>query len=76
MSLIRNAAVFVSGDCGPMHLAAAFNRPVVSVFLVSDADKYRTLGPDDVLFDARRQSFTPDDVAGAVRSIAAVAQRA
>lgn len=76
VSLIRNAAVFVSGDCGPMHLAAAFNRPVVSVFLVSDADKYRTLGPDDVLFDARRQSFTPDDVADAVRSIAAVTQRA
>lgn len=76
VSLIRSAAVFVCGDCGPMHLAAAFNRPVVSVFLVSDADKYRTLGPDDVLFDARRQSFTPDDVAEAVRSVAAVTQRA
>ncbi len=75
VSLIRSSAVFLSGDCGPMHLAAAFNRPVVSVFLVSDADKYRTLGPDDVLFDARRQSFTPDDVAAAIQSIAVVTQR-
>ena len=72
VSLIRDAAVFVSGDCGPMHLAAAFNTPVVSVFLVSDAGKYRTLGPDDVLFDPRRQPFTPQDVANAVQSIAAV----
>jgi len=74
--VIRHSAVFLSGDCGPMHLAAAFNTPVVSVFLVSDAGKYRTLGPDDVLFDARRQPFTPDDVARAVQSIAAVTQRA
>lgn len=76
VSLIRNASVFLSGDGGPMHLAAAFNTPVVSVFLVSDAGKYRTLGPDDVLFDARRQPFTPDEVAQAVQSIAVVAQRA
>lgn len=76
VSMIRHSAVFLSGDCGPMHLAAAFNTPVVSVFLVSDAGKYRTLGPDDVLFDARRRSFTTDDVAQAVRSIAAVSQRA
>ena len=76
VSLIRNASVFLSGDCGPMHLAAAFNTPVVSVFLVSDAGKYRTLGPDDVLFDARRRPFTPEEVAQAVQSIAGVAQRA
>jgi ADP-heptose:LPS heptosyltransferase len=75
VSLIRNASVFVSGDCGPMHLAAAFNTPVVSIFLVSDAGKYRTLGANDVLFDARKQPFTSDDVAQAVQSIAVVSQR-
>ena len=70
VSLVCNADVFLSGDCGPMHLVAAFGTPVVSVFLVSDTEKYRTLGSGDVVFDARKQSFTAEDVSNAVQSIA------
>jgi ADP-heptose:LPS heptosyltransferase len=69
VSLIRDAAVFLSSDCGPMHFAAALGTPVVSVFLVSDAGKYRTLGPDDVVFDGRVETPTPDRVAEAIGRI-------
>jgi len=66
IALIRRAVVFLSGDCGPMHLASAMGTPVVAIFLVSDADKYRPLGPKDILLDGRTRAITPDDVAGAL----------
>jgi ADP-heptose:LPS heptosyltransferase len=69
ISLLRDAVVFLSSDCGPMHFAAALGTPVVSVFLVSDAGKYGTLGPDDIVFDGRVETPTPDRVAEAVRRI-------
>ncbi|MEW5875320.1 MAG: glycosyltransferase family 9 protein [Candidatus Zixiibacteriota bacterium] len=66
---VCRASVFLSGDCGPMHVASALRTPVVSVFLVSDAGKYGPLGERDVVFDARRGDFGPDDVAAAVKRI-------
>jgi len=32
ISLVRRAAVVVAGDTGPLHLAAALERPVVGIF--------------------------------------------
>lgn len=66
ISLVRHAAIFVSGDCGPMHLASAIGTPVVAVFLVSDADKYHPLGPNDTTLDDRQCHVTPNTVADAV----------
>lgn len=63
------ADVFISGDCGPMHVASAAGTPVVAVFLVSDAAKYRPCGKNDVVFDARVREFSPEDVAEAARRL-------
>lgn len=67
VSLVRRADVFISGDCGPMHLAAAVppRVGVVAIFLDSDPAKYRPLGPDDVILDGRRSIVTPEMVAQA-----------
>jgi ADP-heptose:LPS heptosyltransferase len=69
VSLIRRATVFLSGDCGPMHLASALGTPVVAIFLVSDAEKYRPLGSRDIVLDARAGAVTPEAVVINVRRI-------
>ena len=50
ISVIRKADVFFSGDCGPMHLAAAAppRRGVVTVFVIDKIARYGPLGPHDV----------------------------
>lgn len=69
ISLVRNAAVFLSADCGPMHLAAAAGTPVVAIFRTSSLEKYRTLGPFDRALDARAQPLTIDAVSDAVLDV-------
>jgi ADP-heptose:LPS heptosyltransferase len=66
LSLVRRSSVFVSGDCGPMHLAAAAGARVVAIFLASDPGKYRPLGPEDVTLDGRSQPVEPDAVVEAI----------
>jgi ADP-heptose:LPS heptosyltransferase len=66
VSLLRVATVFLSGDCGPMHLGPALGIATVAVFLVSDAAKYRPLGPDDVALDQRDGPMTVQRVVDAV----------
>jgi heptosyltransferase-1 len=36
ISLVRRAAVVIAGDTGPLHLAAALERPVVGIFGPTD----------------------------------------
>jgi len=50
VSLIRHSDVFFSGDCGPMHLAAAAppRVGVVTVFVIDGISRYGPLGPRDV----------------------------
>jgi len=66
LSLARRASVFLSGDCGPMHLAAAAGAPVVAIFLASDPEKYRPLGLGDVTLDGRVQPVEPGAVVEAI----------
>jgi ADP-heptose:LPS heptosyltransferase len=49
VSTIARADVFFSGDCGPMHLAAATppRRGVVTVFTIDKSARYGPLGPND-----------------------------
>jgi ADP-heptose:LPS heptosyltransferase len=43
-ALIERARLVITGDTGPMHLAAALGRPVVAVFGPSDPVRYAPLG--------------------------------
>lgn len=44
-ALLERCAVLVTGDTGPMHLAAALGTPTVSVFLRGDHATFAPLGP-------------------------------
>jgi ADP-heptose:LPS heptosyltransferase len=46
-ALLARLDVLVTGDTGPMHLAAAVGTPVVAVFGPSDPARYATGGPFD-----------------------------
>lgn len=45
-ALIADADLFVAGDCGPLHLAAATGTPTVGLFRASSPALYAPLGPD------------------------------
>jgi ADP-heptose:LPS heptosyltransferase len=44
-AVLRRLAIYVTGDTGPMHLAAAMGTPLVAVFGVSDPARYAPLAP-------------------------------
>jgi ADP-heptose:LPS heptosyltransferase len=44
-ALLRRCALLITGDTGPMHLAAAIDTPVVGVFGPSDPARYAPLTP-------------------------------
>jgi ADP-heptose:LPS heptosyltransferase len=46
-AILARLDVLVTGDTGPMHLAAAVGTPVVAVFGPSDPVRYATRGPAD-----------------------------
>lgn len=57
-SLLRRATLFISGDCGPMHVASALGTPVLAIFLASDAAKYGPLGAHHVILNAQTSPVT------------------
>jgi ADP-heptose:LPS heptosyltransferase len=59
-SVVARCAVFVSGDTGPMHLAAAVGVPTVAIFSTSQSRHYRPRGPRHLsLFDERGVQLEP-----------------
>ena len=46
-ALIERCDVFVTGDTGPMHVAAAVGTPIVAVFGPSEPRRYAPTGPTD-----------------------------
>lgn len=46
-ALLEEADVMLTGDTGPMHLAAAVGTPIVAVFGPSDPRRYAPRGPHD-----------------------------
>lgn len=69
ISLFRSAAAYVSNDNGIMHLAAACGVPTVGIFVVSNLEKYRTLGPLDRAFDEAEKPVGTADIIQALRGI-------
>jgi ADP-heptose:LPS heptosyltransferase len=51
--LIRRAAVFVTGDTGPMHLAAAVDTKIVALFGPADPEKTGPYAADAVVLNKR-----------------------
>jgi heptosyltransferase I len=49
LAMARNAALVISGDTGPLHLAAAVGAPVVAIFGPTDALRNGPWSPDDVI---------------------------
>ncbi len=62
-SLLRSAALVVSGDTGPLHLAAALGTPVVGLYGPSDPDRNGPWSPADEIVSA-----FPDCVCAARRA--------
>jgi ADP-heptose:LPS heptosyltransferase len=50
--LLRRADLFIGGDTGPMHLAAAVGTPVVCLMGGSDAARNRPMGEGHVVLAA------------------------
>ena len=48
-ALLECADVMVTGDTGPMHVAAAVGTPIVAVFGPSDPRRYAPRGPQDTI---------------------------
>jgi heptosyltransferase-1 len=85
ISLLRRARLFVGGDTGPMHLAAAVRVPVVAIFGPTDPARNGPYGtravvlrsPESVTNHSRRRtapeaamlSITAAEVAGAAQQL-------
>jgi ADP-heptose:LPS heptosyltransferase len=69
-AFVARCAVFVCGDSGPMHLAAAVGVPTVAIFSTRQSRHYRPRGPRHVsLFDER--GVAPEQVVAAVAKVLA-----
>jgi ADP-heptose:LPS heptosyltransferase len=69
-ALLSNLALFISADCGVMHLAAASGIPTIGVFTVTDPDEWGPYGSAGHAVLARDR--TPEQVAASVLQVMAV----
>lgn len=67
-ALVECMAAIVACDCGPMHMARAKRRPIVSLFTKDNWDKFAPTGPGRVCL-CRKGGPTPAEVSDALRSI-------
>ena len=65
-SVLSGLALYVSADCGVMHLACATATPVAGLFNVSDPANWGPYGPRDAGIDTAANS--PERVAELVRA--------
>ena len=69
ISLFHSVAAYVSNDNGIMHLAAACGVPTIGIFVVSNIDKYRPLGPLDRAFDEASEPVETTGIIEALRGM-------
>jgi heptosyltransferase-1 len=83
MALCRRASVFVGGDTGPLHLAAALGTPVVALFGPTDPARNGPLGGPAVVLRSpvsatshkRRAEYDPGLLSITADAVFAAAQR-
>ena len=75
-ALLQDAALMVSNDTGPGHIAAAVGAPLVSVLGPSDPAQWRAWGPAVQLVGGTGIWATPAAVEGAVEAALAAAPHA
>ncbi|HUA80322.1 MAG TPA: glycosyltransferase family 9 protein [Dyella sp.] len=63
-SVLSGLAVYISADCGIMHLACASDAPTMGIFTVTNADEWGPYGPSRHVIHA--QGMEPEDVARAI----------
>jgi lipopolysaccharide heptosyltransferase I len=68
IALARRARLVVSGDTGPMHLAAAVGTPIVAIFSGRDPlntpERNGPFSPDDIVVLPEKFSFSPMPTGG------------
>ena len=69
-ALLSNLTLFISADCGVMHLAAACGIPTVGVFTVTDPDEWGPYGAARHAIQARDR--TPEQTAASVLQVIAL----
>lgn len=66
-SVLSGLAVYISADCGIMHLACASDVPTMGIFTVTNASEWGPYGPGRHVIPAQRK--TPEDVARAIAAM-------
>jgi ADP-heptose:LPS heptosyltransferase len=74
--LLARLDLFISGDCGPMHLASALGVPCVTVFRIGDSVRYRPLGERDRVLQRTGGEVEPEAVLAAALAILEPEERA
>jgi ADP-heptose:LPS heptosyltransferase len=65
-AIIDRCDLFVSGDTGPMHVAAALGRPVVAIFQTSDHRVYGPRAKNSRIVTGENNEVTVDAVVNAI----------
>lgn len=52
-ALVQKAKLFISGDTGPLHIAAAVRTPTVSLFGHTNPEKYAPLGDSNIVLTGK-----------------------
>lgn len=74
-TLVCGLDAFVSGDCGPMHLAAALEVPSIAIFRIDDHARYGPRGSAHrVLFAGSKGEVEEGEVVAAVLAVLAARQ--
>jgi ADP-heptose:LPS heptosyltransferase len=70
-ALVSGLDAFVSGDCGPMHLAAALGVPCVAIFRLGDHARYGPLGGRHRVLHRPGGDVEPEEVVAVVSEVLA-----
>ena len=63
-SVLSGLSLFISADCGVMHLACAAGTPVAAIFSVTDPDEWGPYTSQDLVLDARL--YSPKELAASI----------